>query len=116
MFTYQVFKSSDVNIDYQNDFYSIKANDDLPVGHMVLIEHVLWGDINIVANGVARDDNLFATLYPRPSQGVRSTEQLVADKTTSNVFVFGETYVLGDTISKFNHSCVPNCHLDIVDR
>jgi hypothetical protein len=48
----------------QHDFYSIKAKDDLPVGHMVLIEHVLWGDINLVANGVARDDNLFATVYP----------------------------------------------------
>ena len=116
MFTYQVFKSPDVEIDYQHDFYSLKAKDDLPVGHMVLIEHVLWGDINLMVNGVARDDKLFASLYPRPSESVGCAEQLLADKTTSNIFMFGGTYVLGDAISKFNHSCVPNCHLVIVDH
>jgi hypothetical protein len=113
MFTNSVYLSSDVEIDYKDDFYSIKATRDLPVGHLVLIEHVMWGDVNYLVNGVMRDRRLFKTLHPRHYD----TEdiQKAIKKTYQNCFIFDESHVLGYLTSKFNHSCIPNCHLDVVD-
>lgn len=46
MLTHTVYLNSDLEVDYKDDFYSIKATRDLPVGQLVLIEHVMWGDLN----------------------------------------------------------------------
>lgn len=55
MLTGIVYTSPDIEIDYTHDVYSIVAEKDLPVGHLVLIEHVLYGDINVLLNGVITD-------------------------------------------------------------
>lgn len=114
MYTYSVYLSNDVEINYKDDFYSIKATRDLPVGHLVLIEHVLWGETNDLVNGVMRDKSLFKSLYPRHCY--TKNIQNAIQKTTKNCFIFDKSHVLGNVISKFNHSCVPNCHLDFVDH
>jgi hypothetical protein len=115
MLTGIVYTSSDIEIDYTNDAYSIVAKKDLPVGHLVLIEHVLHGDINILLNGVLTDQNLFDQLYPRQFQVQLDEFQQAIEKTESNCFMFRDGHVLGNILSKFNHSCKPNCHLDIID-
>ena len=114
MFTHTVYLSADVEIDYHYDFYSIKATRDLPVGHLVLIEHVMWGDISYLVNGVMQDGRLFKTLHPRQCNDAENIQKAIK-KTTQNLFMFSDSHVLGDITSKFNHNCVPNCHLDSVD-
>lgn len=114
-FTSIVFKSPNVEIHYDNNFYSIKATKDLSKGHLVFIEHVLWGTSSYLGNGVARDYELFKTLHPRPDDDKHSFEELLGEKTMDNCFCFDGVNVLGSMCSKFNHSCTPNCHLDIMD-
>jgi hypothetical protein len=114
-FTSIVYKAPNVEIHYDNNFYSIKATKNLSKGHLVFIEHVLWGDTSYLCNGVARDDKLFQTLYPRPDDDKHSFEELLKRKTMDNCFCFDGVFVLGSMSSKFNHSCTPNCHLDIMD-
>jgi hypothetical protein len=101
-FTSIVFKSPNVEIHYDNNFYSIKATKDLSKGHLVFIEHVLWGETSYLCNGVARDDKLFETLYPRPLDNESSFEELLGEKTMDNCFCFDGVNVLGSMSSKFN--------------
>lgn len=109
-----VYQSSNVEIVLEDDFYSIKATKDLPIGHLVLIEHVLWGSYDYVTKGVARDSNLLDTLFPR-TIAASPKNNVFEEKTKMNCFSFDGVTVMGNVISKFNHSCVPNCHLDILD-
>jgi hypothetical protein len=111
MLTFDVYLSDDIYIEYINDFYSIKAKKDLPIGHLINIEHILCGDnINFLLNGTASDNDLFNSLYPRNID--ITFEELIIKKTKSNMFIFniGDN-ILGKTISKFNHSCNNNSHL-----
>lgn len=62
-----------------------------------------------------RDGSLFKSLYPRQFLDDTENIQKAIKKTTQNCFLFDDSHVLGNLTSKFNHSCVPNCHLDIVD-
>lgn len=114
MLTHEVCNSCYVEIDYdgQNDFFSMRATKDLPIGYLVLIEHVLWGDIHYILNGVMHDDEISKTLYPRKNE---LTTDLFIEKTIKNCFRHHETYILGNLTSKFNHSCIPNCHIDMAD-
>ena len=116
MLTGIVYASPDIEIEYINDVYSIVAKKDLPVGHLILIEHVLYGNINFIFNGILSDQNLFDQLYPRQVQAQLDKVQQAIKKTESNCFMFHNGYVLGNILSKFNHSCKPNCHLDILDH
>lgn len=109
MFTNKVFQSSSIEINYnsESDFFSVIAKEDLPAGHLVFVEHILFGDMLTLLKGVSKDKK-FITLYPRNKNDVN-------EKVKMNMFAFGDEYVIGDIASKFNHSCAPNCHFDIID-
>ena len=110
MFTGKVFQSSSIEICYnsESDFYYVIAKEDLPAGHLVFIEHVLFGNSLVLLKGIYQDKNLFKNLYPR-------NESNINKKVSLNMFAFGNEYVIGDIASKFNHSCIPNCHFDSID-
>lgn len=103
--------SKKVKIDYNdaNDSYSIVAKEDIDVGELILLEIVVWGTRKetIVAS-IIHDKDLCKELYPR-------TTDDPGEKMRMNMFQFGEDYVLGRVFSKFNHSCIPNCHMDAAD-
>lgn len=112
MLTSPVFKSSKIMINYYDDYFSIIANDDICMGELILIEHILYGTPNFLIRCLSQDKQLFDTLYPRNCED--AFENKLNLKMLKNFFVFGESYILGDIISKFNHSCLPNCHVDFM--
>lgn len=54
------------------------------------------------------DTDLSSELYPRNTSDP-------GDKMDFNMFKFDNNFVLGRLFSKFNHSCIPNCHMDAAD-
>lgn len=132
-----IFQNAKVSVNYKDDYYSIIANEDLDVGTFVVLEHVISTiDRNNMCTFIMKDDDLFNTLYPRKFDNenidrlfiksqkvdqdidydlfVKSCQ--VQEKLLNNVFMFNEKYVLCNFISKFNHSCIPNCHMDVADN
>ena len=101
MLTGVVYASPDIEIDYTNDVYSIVAKKDLSVGHLVLIEHVLYGDINILFNGVLSDQKLFEQLYPRQFQVQLDKVQQAIKKTESNDPQYASTSLCNNFSSLF---------------
>ena len=110
MYTHVLFQHDDIYIDYQNHSYSVRAKNDIRKGTLVLVEHVVSGSFNTVVGSVTADDALLKSLYPR-REGSDALE-----KTCMNSFFFKPNYVIGNFFSKFNHSCIPVCHMDIADK
>ncbi len=109
MTTQVLFQSSKVKIHYENDNYSIIAVEDLKVGECVLLEIVIWSPkLEYLIASIIYDQELSNELYPRNSSDP-------AEKMFMNMFKFSDIYVLGKVFSKFNHSCIPNCHMDAAD-
>jgi hypothetical protein len=101
-----------IHHDSINDFYSIIANDDIPVGTLVLLEHPIVGKETTMMAGLYIDTALCQELYPRTDKDPQYT---VHEKINYNMFKFNNDLVLGSVVSKFNHSCTPNSHMTQVD-
>lgn len=109
MTTQVLYQSDKIKINYEKDCYSIIATDDLKVGELILLEIVIWSPkLKHIIAAVMYDQDLSKELYPRDTDDP-------GKKVNTNVFRFDENYVLGKVFSKFNHSCVPNCHMDAAD-
>lgn len=109
MTTQVLYQSDKVKINFENDCYSIIATDDLKVGELILLEIVIWSPkLKHIIASVMYDRELSKELYPRDTDDP-------GKKVNTNVFRFDENYVLGKVFSKFNHSCIPNCHMDAAD-
>lgn len=109
MTTQVIYQSPKVDVKYENDSYSVVALEDLSVGELVLVELVVWGPkIQTIIAAIIYDKELSSELYPRNTVDPK-------EKMDMNVFRFDENYVIGRVFSKFNHSCVPNCHMGVGD-
>ena len=113
MVTHVVFQSDDIFIDYTNDYHSIKAKQDLPIGKLILLEHVVHGDSQYAMGSILYSDELYHTLYPRFTDETK--EKLIQEKLEMNAFNFGE-FIIASTCAKFNHTCIPNCLMNIADH
>lgn len=135
--TYTVFQNNKVMVNYTNDYYSIIALEDLDVGTFVVLEHVISkSEINDIIFCIIEDQDLFNTLYPRKfdinelnniflqekEQDKDADYNIFTNmfkaqmKLNNNVFMFNQKHVLCNFISKFNHNCIPNCHMDAADH
>ena len=101
-----------IHHDPIKDFYSIVANEDIPVGTLVLLEHPIVGKETTLMAGLLIDTYLGKELYPRTDKDPKYS---VHEKINYNMFKFNNDLVLGSTVSKFNHSCTPNSHMTQVD-
>ncbi len=90
--------------------YSVYATKDIPVGTLILMEHVLWGTHKQCFQALRQDKRLVADLFPRTPNAT------IEDKLDYNSFIFFDHFVLGDRFSKFNHSCTPNCYMGLADK
>jgi len=133
MSTFQVYKNINVTISTSNDYHCVIANEDIKSGTLILLEHVIWNkDENYILSFLIKDKVLYDSLYPRniddselneiyntlPNKNEINFEDLklsysIKQKFNANVFNFDNVFVLGNSISKFNHDCIPNCHIDI---
>jgi SET domain len=139
--THVLFKNEKVTVNYDNDkdYYSIIANHDIEIGTFIVLEHVISkNDQTDIYTCMMKDDDLFNYLYPRKIDTSDADELFnelnkskdsepidydsfvksykVQLKIMNNIFMFNEKYVLCNFISKFNHSCIPNCHMDCADN
>ena len=109
-YTHVLYKSDAIFLQYENDNYSVKANVDIMKGTLVLLEHVASGTQEAVLATVMTDKSLFNDLFPREA----NTDARA--KVSKNAFQFEPNFVIGNFFSKFNHSCIPTCHMDIADK
>lgn len=117
-YTCPIFIHSAVVVDTVNNYKSIKAKDDIDENQLILIEHVFTGSVKTCQFLVANNEYLYDELYPRTTKWKDDSEenryQQAYIKLNRNSFfsdiVNGEQEIIfGDTVSKMNHSCYPNC-------
>lgn len=90
------------------DSYSVRAQEDLTAGSLILIEDMIHShharDILLALESPSRQE-LKDALCPRTDAATAE------DKMYQNMFYFenAKTYALGPLSSKFNHSCDANC-------
>ena len=115
--THTLFTLKDVDIQYNDDQYAVVATADIPVGTLVLLEHVIWNTkYEPLLAALEIDKDLYNTLYPRLTSDEAFPDKAM-DKIQFNAFRFYEDeFVIGSLVSKFNHSCKPNCHMGIADH
>ena len=118
MATNTLYLNENVDIHFENDYYSIRAKDNIPNGTLILVEHVVFGDFQYLMSSLFYNEELCNSLYPRKyGSSMDEIIKIIRTKINSNVFGFeNNILVIGDTFSKFNHSCHPNCRMDIVDK
>jgi hypothetical protein len=100
---------------------SIKSKIDVSKGTLILLEHVFSAESkNVLFNTLMFCKDSLMGLYPRIDNNIIYDSDDLLSKTTrekvdSNIFTFVDhndpMYLIGDTVSKFNHSCTPNCHV-----
>jgi hypothetical protein len=95
--------------DKERDYYSVVAECDIAVGTLVLLEYPVSGTEKTLMGALIIDQAFRDELYPR------SENDDIAEKVMTNSFKFDANLVLGRVISKFNHSCTPNCHVAMAD-
>ena len=122
--THTLFMSDGIEVakSPSGDF-SVRATRRLPAGTLVLMEHVFSDDMSGVTYAVRCHHQLYDTLWPRAdgdaADNLFSADERIMNtavtKTQMNCFQFDQV-VITAAFSKFNHSCVPNCHMDIADK
>lgn len=105
-----VYEHNAVEYRKKDEAYAVFATKDIPVGTLILMEHVLWGTEKQCIQALCQDQRLAADLFPRTFNAT------IKDKIDYNSFMFFDHYVLGDRFSKYNHSCTPNCYMGLADR
>jgi hypothetical protein len=123
----------DVYIHMEKFHYSIRCTKNIKAGRLVLMEHVIAMDNPTqICGSIVANKKLYHGLYPRGfpanvdeipdvftdqaiSRDMQNIWKIAKSKRDMNSFDFGNEIVLGNVFSKFNHSCNPNIHMDIVD-
>lgn len=98
--------------DLHRDYFSVVAQDDIPMGTLVLLEYPISGDEKTLMGALIVDPILKKELHPRHDPDD------IATKVMTNLFQFEKLIgvaLLGRVMSKFNHSCTPNCHMAMAD-
>ena len=118
MATNVIFSHQDIDIHFENDYYSVRAKKNIPNGSLILIEHVIHGNLQYLMSALFYNTELCDSLYPRQyGKSLDDIIQIIGKKIHLNVFGFeNNVLVIGNIVSKFNHSCHPNCRMDIVDK
>jgi len=120
--THTVLKSHKIAFQTQidKDYRFVQCVKDIRKGEILLIEHCCIDNMDrILLKGMVRyDEELYNSLYPRTTLWDESTiysEPLSEDihdilslKVVKNCFGEENTCILGNDISRFNHSSTPN--------
>ena len=93
-----VYQNENIEFVLREGSYSVQAKSDIPLGTLILLEHVAHGNIY---GALMCDTSLFAELYPRESE----PNCKISDKALMNLFWYEDDVIIGKQISKFNHSC-----------
>lgn len=113
-----VLFTKDIYVCEEDGQYSVRTKVDIPLGKLVLLEHVVSGEYGFVQGSILGNDALFNTLYPRdlPHTTTEERQKAAREKMAKNVFIFNGQYVVTNLCNKFNHSCRPTCHMSTVDK
>ena len=124
LYTKVLFQNDVVTLshDVDTDQYSVRALSPIKAGTLILLEHVLsQASTHQVATSIAACPTLRTKLFPRTKDAMMATS--LEDRTKyateilkKNAFNFSGKTVIGAAFSMFNHSCIPNCHMDIADK
>jgi hypothetical protein len=118
-YTNTMYWNPDVELVYQDGNYSVMARKDLAAGTLIMLEHVISGNIAEVIGAVMVDNTLLEQLYPRTEYSIldmRARNIAAQTKMEMNAFRFDDAMVIGNMFSKFNHCCDPNCHMAKADK
>lgn len=114
-----VYQNASIEIDDQNDYKSIKATTDIPIGQLLLIEHVYASSHFNCHSIVEHNRELFNTFHPRLIPFDQATDRFeqVSQKIIHNCFGMSNgDKLLTYTITKINHSCAPSCGVYVQEK
>ncbi|AQN68142.1 SEt and RNAse h domain protein [Saudi moumouvirus] len=104
----------------QNNYKSVFATRDILFGELLLLEHSYSGSNTDAQLIVANNSILFDLYHPRVKKFCECKEnerlQQSVEKVSHNCFGLNGNKILTFGITKFNHSCDPNCSVFIQER
>ena len=113
-YTYPIYLSNYIKIETKNNYKSLIAAKDIEPDTLLLIEHLISLPVNEAILLVANNEYLYNELHPRKDKWndiplLKNRMDNALEKVKMNGFHrSNEEIVLGDIISKANHSCDPN--------
>ncbi len=107
------------------DYKSIQANQPIPSGTLILIEHAFTATDETCRMVVANNQSLYDDLYPRtfkwsetlPSDRIEIAQSKLERNAFQSPIEGNESLmVIGQHLSKFNHRCHPNAVVTLLAR
>lgn len=121
--TNTIFKNRKISFEIKdNDYRFVKVNEDINEDELLLVEHVITSDNEIILKtNIKYDNNLLKNLYPRNYNDIIVNDddvlnKICCEKLQKNCFGWNDIMLLGKDISNFNHSITPNarhCHVKL---
>lgn len=123
-YTADVYRSPAIVIQDENNFKSIKAVEDIKSGELLLIEHAYSNIPGACKLIIQYNEYLFDQYHPRTTKFKDTVDmdktvvaEMVGEKFAHNCFGLDEKkYTITSTITKINHSCDPNCAVQINEK
>lgn len=112
-YTKVIYLNKLISIKKENNYNSFIASNDIEKHTLLLIEHTFTGSLEQCQHVIQTNEHLFNELHPRIKKWneTENKNDIALKKVLANGFVISDSnsIVIGDTISKFNHSCSSNC-------
>jgi len=110
-YTQVVFESPSMKLMADsNDFRCMRALTNICAGTLLLVEHCLDGNVNLVKNCIRTDPELYKNLYPRTATSLNPDDAVRKLKKNAFGSLAEDTCILGCRISNFNHKTLPNAY------
>jgi hypothetical protein len=109
MYTNVIHFHTNAIVDFNENYTSMRAQNNIDEGDLILIEHTISSaDAAVLVNVVQQNKDLYNWLCPREISFDTRNPEICTTKVRSNSFRTNEMFVLGKYLSTINHSCDPN--------
>ncbi|BCS82970.1 putative SET domain-containing protein [Cotonvirus japonicus] len=103
-----------------DNFKSVTNTEDISIGELLLLEHVYVDNTTNCHLVIENNSDIFNDMYPRTTlySETKQEERRIQSvtKLSSNCFGYMSNKLLTSSIQKINHSCTPNCAVNIRER
>ncbi|ADO18061.1 putative SET domain-containing protein [Acanthamoeba castellanii mimivirus] len=115
-----IYQNPNIYEHEENNFKSVFTKSEIKSGQLILLEHVLVNDSTNSYLIIENNEYLFDMSHPRTDKFSECSEEnrrlQAIKKLSSNCFGIDGNKLLTCAIQKINHSCTPNCAVNISEK
>ena len=116
-YIFTIYNSNQCAISYDGSYGSLKATENINAGTLMVVEHALSEETRICLMLIRYHGDFYDFYAPRDEDKMNSgipSYSKAESKLSANCFgVGGDILALTKTITRINHSCDPNCGVNM---